>query len=116
MNLELIIDSLEELSDEKFHTALWSGKMKGMQSSFTEAVCILFDDSGLGIELDSGDFERNHSSELYLSVCSLRVLLREIDDSGTPEQTLRNPKMRQVREAANALKKLFTDYHRHLIS
>jgi hypothetical protein len=108
MNLESIIDILEVLSDKTYQTDLWTGNLKDEQSSFTEAVCILFDDSGLGIELDSGVFEINHSPELYRSICQFRMLVRDIDDSGSPEQTLKNPKMQEIRDAAAMLKKLFS--------
>ena len=106
---------LEVLTDTAYQTALWTGNVEGEQSSFTEAVCMLFDDSALGIELDSGVFERTHSQELFQSVCRLRMLLREIDDTGTPAQTLQHPKMREVREAALELRKLFTDYPKHAV-
>lgn len=105
--MESVIDILGVFSDKTYQTALWTGNVKDEQSSFTEAVCILFDDSGLGIELDSGVFEINHSPELYRSICRFRMLLRDIDDSGSPEKTLKNPKMHEIREAAVTLKKLF---------
>jgi hypothetical protein len=107
MNLELILEALRELSDAEYQTALWTGKLKGEQSSFVEAVCVLFDDAGLTRALDSGSLERSYSNALCLCARKLNTLVSLLDHSESPEQTLNHPKMNNLREAARELSNLF---------
>jgi hypothetical protein len=107
MNLELIHEALRELSDANYQAALWSGQVAGEQSSFTEAICVLFNDAGLERALDSGTLEKTYSQDLCLQARQLSSLVTLIDDTGTPAQTLNHPKMNAVRGAAQALSKLF---------
>ena len=108
MNLELIHESLRELSDEVLQATLWTGKSDGEQSSFTEAVCVLFNDAGLEKALDSGNLDKTYSKSLCRQVRQLGALVNMIDDTGTPEQTLSHPKMNVLRDAARELMELFT--------
>lgn len=108
MNLELIHESLRELSDEMLQTALWTGKSDGEQSSFTEAVCVLFNDAGLEKALDSGLLDKTYSKELCRRARQLSALVNMIDDTGTPKQTLGHPKMNDLRDMARELLELFT--------
>lgn len=107
MNLELILEVLRELSDADYQAALWTGKLEGEQSSFTEAVCALFDDAGLARAIDSGNLEKSYSNALCMQARQLRALVALIDDTRTPEDTLNNPKMNEMREVASELNKLF---------
>jgi hypothetical protein len=107
MNLELILEALRELSDADYQSALWSGKSAGEQSSFTEAVCVLFDDAGLAREIDSGSLERTYSNPLCQCARKLRAFVALIDDTGTPQQTLNQPKMKAFRELAHELREMF---------
>ena len=107
MNLELILEALRELSDANYQAALWTGESEGEQSSFTEAVCVLFDDSGLARALDSGSLEMTYSDALCLRARQLRKLVALVDDTGTPEQTLNHPKMIDLRKTAQELNELF---------
>jgi len=107
MNLELILEALRELSDADYQSALWDGKSAGEQSSFTEAVCVLFDDAGLAREIDSGSLERTYSKPLCQCARQLRTLVALIDDTGTPEQTMNQSKMNALREMAHELREMF---------
>ena len=109
MNLELILEALRELSDAEYQSVLWSGKIAGEQSSFTEAVCVLFNDAGLERALDSGELEKDYSTILCLRARQLSTLVTLVDDTGNPNHTLNHPKMNAVRDAARELRKLFLD-------
>lgn len=107
MNLELIFESLRELSDTDYQSALWTGQVSGEQSSFTEAICVLFTDAGLERALDSGALEKTYSKDLCLQARRLSSLVTLVDATGTPEQTLNQPVMEDIREVAHELRKLF---------
>lgn len=107
MNLELILNVLRELSDTDYQSALLTGQSEGEQSSFTEAVCVLFNDAGLERAMDSGLLEKTYSRDLCLRAAKLSTLVDGIDDSGAPELTLNHPKMNAIREVASELNELF---------
>jgi hypothetical protein len=48
-----IIECLKELADESFQRRVWLASSGPEVSSFDEAVCGLFDDSGLGRSLET---------------------------------------------------------------
>jgi hypothetical protein len=49
-----IIEALLELSDKELQRRRWLSRGDGEVSSFSEAICQLFDDTGLGHELERG--------------------------------------------------------------
>lgn len=107
MNLDLIFEVLRELANADYQAALWTGQVEGEHSSFTEAVCVLFDDAGLARAIDSRTLEKMYSKALYECALELRTLVALIDDTGTPEQTLNHPKLDTLREVAFKLHNLF---------
>lgn len=107
INLEIIHDSLKELSDADYQTTFWLGGAAGEQSSFTEAICRLFDDAGLARAADSGELDRTFSRELSIKVGQLRALAKGIDDTGTPVMTVNHPGMGALRAVAKELLDLF---------
>lgn len=99
---DLIKSSLAELADEDFQRQLWLGKIEGLAGSPTEAVCSLFDDSGLGAALDAeGAFNEDIDNQLL----EIDNQISDIDFEGRPmEEVLTDPKMATVRQqAAKAL-------------
>jgi len=54
VNKTQVIDGLRELADFDFQKRVWLSGAGPEMSSFVEAVCGLFDDSGLGLALDKG--------------------------------------------------------------
>ena len=54
VNKQTIVEALLELSDETLQRRLWLSTGEGEVSSFAEAICRLFNDSGLEHELDRG--------------------------------------------------------------
>jgi len=108
MNIELIMDVLKELSDDPDYQALlWSGKIEGEHASFIKAVFGLFNDSGLGRELDSGLLDRKYSTTLCQLARYLRSLLKDIDGCWEPEEIVSHSAMTTVREIAGTLRILF---------
>ncbi|MDO9222950.1 MAG: hypothetical protein Q7U20_04465 [Caulobacter sp.] len=55
VNLDRVVWALEEFSDRQMQLRVWANveNADGEMSSFVEASCGLFDDSGLGLALDS---------------------------------------------------------------
>ena len=108
-NLERILDCLEELSSNREHQlALWNGEIEGVQASFTEAVCGLFDDAGLTRMLDSGELDRTYSKALCLKARRLGALTHKIDDHRISDEEILNlPQMNSLRETAGELLALF---------
>lgn len=108
MNVELIMDVLKELSaDPDYQVLLWSGGIEGEHASFTEAVCGLFNDSGLGRELDTGLVDKKYSTTLCQLARYLRSLLKDIDGCWEPEKIVSHSAMTTVREIASTLRILF---------
>lgn len=54
VNLDRVVWALEEFSDPQMQLRVWANieNANGEMSSFVEASCSLFDDSGLGVALD----------------------------------------------------------------
>ncbi len=99
---ELVEDGLRELADERYQRDLWlaSGGLDEV-SSFTECVERLLDDSGLSYELDKGGVV--YTTHIDERLRALRALLDQIDDSRTPEDILRDPRLHEARSHAYAL-------------
>lgn len=91
----LIRQALAELADEDFQTRLWTGKIEGMMGSLSEAHSSLFDDSALGLALDKE--EPVYSESLDARLRDLGSLLERLDVTETPEATLSDPVMQEVR-------------------
>ncbi|RYG88228.1 MAG: hypothetical protein EON59_05085 [Alphaproteobacteria bacterium] len=109
VNVERVRWALEELSDQGEQVRLWlsDGSAGKEVSSFVEAQCHLFDDSGLGdaLERNSTGLGEQIESQLVL----LGTLLRRIKSSRAPQEIISDPLMSRVRAvAAEALKALKT--------
>lgn len=100
VNIEHVRWALEELSDEREQVRLWlsDGSAGKEVSSFVEARCILFDDSGLGyaLERNSTGLGEQIDNQLVL----IGTLLRRIDSSRAPQDIIADPLMSRVRAAA----------------
>jgi hypothetical protein len=94
--------ALRELSDGDYQSRAWTGRdARGEMSSLDEAVCGLYDDSGLGDALERG--EEVFGSAIDADLRSLGNLLSRIDGALDPSATIADPKMRAVREQAAAI-------------
>ena len=101
--IETAIDALEELSDIGVQRRRWS-RNRGEMSSFTEAVESLFDDSGLGDEIEKG--RSGLSAEAVTALAALSTALRTIDPKRMPDEVIRDPAMQKVRELAGTAMRL----------
>jgi hypothetical protein len=96
------LDGLKELGDESYQKRVWCGGGGAEMSSFTEAVCTLFDDSGLAIAL-----EKQHrilfSLKLDEDIRKLRSVIKSIDGFKSQEEIVEDPKMKTVRILAKQI-------------
>jgi hypothetical protein len=100
-----VIDALEELSDVALQRRRWNTNDHGEMSSFWEAQEGLFDDSGLGDEIEKG--QSGLSSEILQSLEALSKALPKVDAHRTPDEIIDSPAMCQVRELAVTVLQLF---------
>lgn len=97
----LVVTSLKELADCGFQRRVWLASAGPEVSSFVEATCGLFDDSGLGNALDADALVFSpHVDSLFLE---LREELSKIDHNRAPETIINDPRMDRVRAIAAEL-------------
>ena len=93
---------LDELSNPILQKKLWiEGGEEGI-SSFAEAVCSVFDDSGLFRAIESEDIPEPFLS----SFLKLGDLVREVPDNKSPEETINHPEMQNIKEVSLELLQL----------
>jgi hypothetical protein len=93
---------LHELADEGFQQRVWTGRSPTEISSFSEATCGLFDDSGLGDALDKHEIV--FSEEIDRLLRELSVAIHKVYDSGHYSNFVQSPEMDRVRRwSANLL-------------
>jgi hypothetical protein len=88
VNHDLVRTCLKELSNKELQERLWSATGEEV-SSFEEAVCQLFDDSGLGDSLAKG--ETVFSPELDALLLDLREHIRKVDPQESPMSIIESP-------------------------
>jgi hypothetical protein len=93
--------ALEELSSHSLQENLWLGKIDGQMSSFSEAKCGVFDDSGLGEALTNQ--KSGLPPQFVNKAKQFQRLLSQINSDADPTNLLANPKMADVRAAAAEL-------------
>ena len=105
-----VIEGLHELSDEAFQRRVWLASSGPEVSSFSEAICGLFDDTGLSIDLEHGKLPSVFSNEIYEG---LRGLGKLVDRAARqfrslpPTVIIEHPQMQEIRSvAANVLAKM----------
>ena len=102
LNRVLVKQSLEEFSSRDAQLYLWTKAGDGKRiSSFVEACCGLFDDSGLGVILRTGA-QFVISQELRDLLIKLDQALDSVDDEQDPEIVIDLPEMEVVRRLAKA--------------
>lgn len=94
----VVIDCLVELCDEASQKALWLYG-KDEISSFTEAICGLFDDSGLMRALDRDEI----CEPLKGMFLRLDRLIDQVPENENPKIIISHPAMQDVRLAAKNL-------------
>jgi len=95
--------ALEELASRDEQERLWlSDGSSGEVSSFTEAICGVFDDGGVSRAIDSG----NLSGELAGKFKALETSIRTIPEDVHPKQQIDHPAMKDIAKLSEELLKL----------
>jgi hypothetical protein len=98
LNKNLIIECLQELSDEKLQQELWLSNGPPFVGSFTEAVEQLFTDSGLADALDANEMCFDRESDSLLA--ELRLRIKQVDANSEPLSIISSSNMTVVRDMA----------------
>lgn len=96
------ISFLNELADEYFQRKVWLASTGPEISSFDEAICGLFDDTGLGHLLEKQEHPV-FSTEIDESLRKLDRLVTDASrmfQSMSPASVIEHPKMQEIRCAA----------------
>ncbi len=94
-----MIWGLEDLSDKSFQKRVWANidNVDGELSSFTETVCQLFDDTGLGRKLDRDQQLYHVSPENRSKLIRLRRLIASVPHFASQLEIIDHPKMDVIR-------------------
>lgn len=96
-----VIAALTELSDRETQDRLWvHGGPEGM-SSFTEAICRVFDDAGVTRAIDAGRLKEPLLGLFH----ELDALIDKIPENVPPEEIIEHPAMPDVRRVSLQLLK-----------
>jgi hypothetical protein len=101
LNKPLVEECLLELSSQSEQETLWTSDGKEGQpfSTFTEAICGLYDDSGLGRLLEGTDYG-DLSPDLTRLLVELSAAVDLVDDSAGPLAVIHSAGMARVRALA----------------
>lgn len=101
------MEGLEELSDREEQIKLWwHGNEKNM-SSFSEAICAVFDDAGISRAMENGYLCSNFSQQLCQKISALDHAVNLIPENENPQDIINHPRMDNVRLLASELLDLF---------
>ena len=103
MNKQNLIWGLEELSDRDMQERIWLGNSPGEMSSFVEAICSTFDDSGLGAALDSNRDKVEISPELREKALQLDRLIKSVPQTLAEIEIINHPVMQEIRIIAGEM-------------
>lgn len=97
-----VVSGLRELADIDYQRRVWLGlDPRGEMSSFVEAVETIFDDSGLGPELDA--MRPAFGTSIDAQLAALDRVLHLVDARRSVEELIEDPMMGRVREQAAAI-------------
>ncbi|HEX5442955.1 MAG TPA: hypothetical protein VFW87_03960, partial [Pirellulales bacterium] len=97
---ENAIHSLEELADIRMQHRRWLSAGGSEVSSFTEAVCQLFDDTGLGDALEKPDAPPVFSASIDDRLRELSKAVGRFDHEIEPQKQIDHPDMQTIRDLA----------------
>jgi hypothetical protein len=98
---QYVINALEELSSKAIQEAIWFPNDQNLQSSFVEAKCQLYDDTGLGDDLKSKTVVFSPEIDEMLTI--LGEYLSLMDDYGDQRSIIESNAMKVVREYARSI-------------
>ena len=108
INYTPLLVGLEELATIEIQHSRWV-EGKNEISSFTEAICQVFDDSHLAKAIDSGHLANEFSNEIFSNVTKLDKLIDSIPEFESPQVIIEHPKMKNIRNLAQELFMQFRD-------
>ena len=107
LNLDSLLESLKELSSKEDQKKLWLHGDKNNMSSFTEAICCIFDDAGLTRAMESDYLKNNFSRDLCQKVERLNCAIDLVSDDLTPSELIECPEMNRIRVLSQELLEMF---------
>jgi len=99
VQLDEVIDALFELSDKEKQKQLWVVGEDGEISSFTEAICGVFDDGGITQALERGQLDKS----LHDRFNELKRIVDQIPENLHPDRIIEHPSMPRIRVVASDL-------------
>lgn len=111
VNIDVARWSLEELASIEEQKRLWLGASTGEMSSFEEACCGVFDDSGVTRALDKGFLLQNYGSEIVGQFESLNASIQKVPSNLKPSDLIDLPLMDEIRSKAKLIleSRMFSD-------
>ena len=106
-----VLALLHELADEGEQRRLWLSTGPPEVSSFVEALCGLYDDTGLGQALERRGETPVFGAEIDRSLIELHEVTTWVDQRSAPEELLAHPSMKVVRSLAARAHRLLSDQH-----
>lgn len=100
IDVKMLRGCLLELADETWQRRAWLASRGVTVSSLSELASQTFDDTGLSDALDTGKLPGGWHEGLVTALRELDAAVSRVDQRKAPEQVLRDPKMRVVRELA----------------
>ena len=107
INHDILRWRLEELSSREEQERLWLGNNEGEMSSFTEAICGVFDDAGLTRAIESDFLQKNYSATFCRKVNELDRTINSIPENSSPRDIIDHPQMEQIRILAGEILDMF---------
>jgi hypothetical protein len=101
IDYDLIKSCLQELSRREMQQELWLSSGPPGVSSFEEATCQLFNDSGLEDRLDKHEIVFSQDIDRRLS--QLGSKLKAVDANRDPLSVINDPALAEIRQLANEL-------------
>ena len=112
INKTHLFEGLRQLASKKLQHELWMDGKDNQMSSFTEAICYVFDDSGVARALESGCLQSDVSTVLCSKLEELRRLIHQVPENVNPNEIIEHPKMEKIRPLAAELLDLFSaEFH-----
>jgi hypothetical protein len=100
VNINMLKECLYELSSLELQHRMWLYGSDAEQSSFSELVSQLFDDTGLCDQINSLSFEDYIGKNVVQKLKELDKLISYIDQTESPELIINHPKMSAIRKVA----------------
>lgn len=107
LNKNLLLENLHELASREVQVRLWLKGNEKEMSTYTEAICGVFDDAGLGEAIDTGFLQKSFSPAVLQSCIFLRSAVKEIGEDLHPLEVIEHSRMPVVRRIACELLELF---------